>query len=178
MDKKIKTTVLDYAILGLIRDTPLTGYRIRKFFEETALGNYSSSPGTIYPALKRLEKNELVEKTIQEDSRKSHFQITSKGISILKEWFIKPLEKKEVEKNSEELLLRFAFMETLIDKESIINFLCSFRDLLKNYLNELQEYYDQESHNMPLHGRLAFQHGIDSNKVTLTWCKKVLSQIS
>ena len=64
-DTIIKPTLLDYAILGLIQDRPLSGYAIRKLFEETALGNYSSSPGTIYPALKRLQKLELISKIPQ-----------------------------------------------------------------------------------------------------------------
>ena len=34
----------------------MSGYDLRKVFEETALGNYSSSPGAIYPALSRLEQ--------------------------------------------------------------------------------------------------------------------------
>ena len=31
---------------------------------------------------------------------------------------------------------------------------------------------------MPLHGRLAFQYGIDSSKTTLKWCKKAIAQIT
>ena len=85
-----KPTLLDYAILGLIQDRPLSGYGIRKLFEETALGNYSSSPGTIYPALKRLQKFELVEKITQRRVTKTSFQITKKGVLVLKNWLIPP----------------------------------------------------------------------------------------
>ena len=57
-----KTTTLDYIILGLIQENALSGYRIRKTFEDTALGNFGGSPGTIYPALNRLEQNKLISK--------------------------------------------------------------------------------------------------------------------
>jgi len=189
MKKKeiIKPTLLDYAILGLIQDQPLSGYAIRKLFEETALGNYSSSPGTIYPALNRLQKFELVKKNAQGENGKTCFEqgengktcfeITTNGILILKNWFLKPIEKIEVVKKTDELLLRFGFMEALIEKEQRINFLTSFHDLLNVYIKELQAFYNKESNNMPLHGRLAFQYGIDSNKTTLKWCKKAISQL-
>mgnify|MGYP002281329162 CR=1 FL=1 len=179
MKKKesIKHTLLDYSILGLIQDQPLTGYAVRKLFEETALGNYSSSPGTIYPALKRLEKFELVKKNVQVKTGKTCFEITTNGILTLKNWFLKPVEKIEVEKKTDELLLRFGFMETLLDKNQRINFLTSFQNLLNTYIKELQAFYNKESNNMPLHGRLAFQFGIDSNKTTLKWCKKAISQL-
>ena len=173
----LKPTLLDYAILGLIQDQPLSGYAIRKLFEETGLGNYSSSPGTIYPALNRLQKFELVKKNEQSETAKTSFEITTKGILILQKWFLKPIEKIEVEKKTNELLLRFAFMENLVDKKQKINFLTSFRNLLNIYIKELQGYYNKESENMPLHGRLAFQYGIDSNKTTLKWCKNAISQL-
>ena len=174
----IKPTLLDYAILGLIQDQPLSGYAIRKLFEESALGNYSSSPGTIYPALNRLQKFELIKKIAQDKATKSCFEITINGIQILQKWFLKPVEKIEVEKKTHELLLRFGFMEALVNKKQKIIFLTSFRDLLNIYIKELQAYYSKESNNMPLHGRLAFQYGIDSNKTTLKWCKKAISQFA
>ena len=178
MKKDIKPTLLDFAILGLIQDQPLSGYGIRKVFEETAMGNYSNSPGTIYPAIKRLEKFELVQKVTQKDTAKTGFQITKKGLLQLKQWLIQPIEKKEVEKKTDELLLRFAFMETLVNKKQKIIFLHSFRDLLKTYIQDLQAYYDSESDQMPLHARLAFQHGIESNKTTLKWCKKTIKALT
>ena len=178
MKKDIKPTLLDFAILGLIQDQPLSGYGIRKVFEETAMGNYSNSPGTIYPAIKRLEKFELAEKVLQPDTAKTRIQITKKGLLRLKEWLIKPLEKKEVEKKIDELLLRFAFMENLVSKEQKIIFLRSFHDFLETYIRDLQTFYSQESIKMPLHGRLAFEHGIESNKTTLKWCKDTISALT
>ncbi|MBX2878146.1 MAG: PadR family transcriptional regulator, partial [Saprospiraceae bacterium] len=52
--KKTSPTRLDYAIMGLLIGGPLSGYQIRQIFETSEMGNYSSSPGSIYPALKRL----------------------------------------------------------------------------------------------------------------------------
>ncbi len=176
-NKIIKPTLLDYAILGLIQSQPLSGYAIRKLFEETALGSYSSSPGSIYPALNRLQKLELVKKNAQDKTVKTCFEITKNGIIILRKWVSKPIEKNEVEKKTEELLLRFVFMETLVDKEQKITFLTSFRDLLNIYVKELQAFYSKEYINMPLHARLAFQYGIDSNKTILKWSKKAISQL-
>jgi len=157
---------------------PFSGYAILKLFEQTAIGNFSSSPGTIYPALNRLQKFELVKKNIQDKNGKTCFEITTNGILILKNWFLKPVEKIDVVKKTDELVLRFSFMGTLIEKEQKINFLTSFRDLLNVYIKELQVFYNKESNNMPLHGTLAFQLGIDSNKANLKWCKKAISQLA
>ena len=174
----VKPTSMDYAILGLLQDRPLSGYAIRKMFEETALGNFSSSPGAIYPALKRLQKLNLVKKTTQAKTNKTSFKITTDGVLVLKKWLLKPIEKTEVKKNIDELLLRFAFMETLVDNKQKIDFLTSFSNLLNSYIKELQVFHNNASKSMPLHGRLAFQHGIDTNKTTLKWCKKAITLLT
>ncbi len=169
-----KPTLLDYAILGLIQNQPRSGYNIRKVFETTALGVYSSSPGTIYPALKRLQKNGLVKKITRKDTNKNEVQITQKGIQALKNWLLKPIEKRDVERSRDELLLRFAFMEELLTAHQKITFLESFHDLLKIYIKELKAYHDREAGNLPIHGRLSFEHGIATYQTTLRWCKTAL----
>src|SRR5690606_8869973 len=58
-------TTLEYALIGLIRECPRSGYELRKVFVETAMAGYSGSPGAIYPALRRLEADGLIEGTEQ-----------------------------------------------------------------------------------------------------------------
>jgi DNA-binding PadR family transcriptional regulator len=170
-------THLDFAILGLVHQSPLTGYEVRKVFETTALGNYSSSPGTIYPALKRLQKLKmLIQK--ESDSNRKLFFITGQGEKELTKWLIKPIEKDDIAKRIQIILLRFAFMEDLVEKDEKILFLQSFRDELKKYIKELKDYYQKEGKTMKLHGRLAFEHGIESYQMDLRWVQKTLRKIN
>ena len=171
----VKTTLLDYAILGLIHEEPRSGYNIRMVFETTAMGIFSSSPGSIYPALKRLEKNKLVGR---KESGKNHFHISLLGIEILSKWLVCPIEKVDIEKNRDELFLRFAFMENLLSKEQKLTFLKDFHAQLKAYIKELNAFHRMEGPNLPLHGRLSFEHGIASCKTTLKWCKNTIALIA
>lgn len=165
-----KTTTLDYIILGLIQQNPLSGYRIRKSFEETALGNFGGSPGTIYPALKRLEKNELISKQSIGDSSKSQYSITQDGLNLLRHWLGQLPSLPEIKKNQELLILKFAFMDPMIKREQQIEYLNSMKQGLENYLAELQDFFLAEKVNMPVTGRLAFEHGFLSYKATMDWC--------
>lgn len=175
---KIGPTSLDYAILGLVHQRPRSGYGIRKEFETTALGNYSSSPGAIYPALNRLQKLNLIIKGPIKGTKKDVFRCTQQGEDVLKEWFSKPLDLQDVAKKLDELLLRFGFMGELLDKEQALNFLKSLHHLLKEYIGELKAFHQGEHQNLPIHGRLAFEHGIASYKTTLSWCKKAILTLS
>ena len=59
MTQTTDISTLSLAILGLIAQEWQSGYDIRKAFATTPMGHFSSSPGAIYPALKRLEKGRL-----------------------------------------------------------------------------------------------------------------------
>jgi len=179
MNKNItqKITSLDYAILGLMYQEPQSGYGIRKLFETTAIGNYSSSPGAVYPALNRLQKLELVVKLPLENQKKEKFKCTSKGIESLKNWLLQPVEINDIAKNIDTLLLKFAFMDELLTKEQKLAFLASFQNKLKIYLEELKAFHSKEGANLPLNGRLAFEHGLASYTATYKWCKNSIVTI-
>ncbi|MCP4978080.1 MAG: PadR family transcriptional regulator [Maribacter sp.] len=175
--KQIKTTSLDYAILGLIQQEPLSGYGIRKQFETTAIGNYSSSPGAVYPALDRLQKLGLVVKSLLENQKKEKFRCTPKGIDTLKIWLLQPVEINDVAKNVDVLLLKFAFMDTLLTKEQKLEYLTSFQKQLKIYIEQLKAFHSEEGSSLPLNGRLAFEHGLAGYSTTYKWCKNAIAAI-
>lgn len=173
-DNSPKPTLIDHAILGLISARGMSGYGIRKVFETTAMGNYSSSPGTIYPALKRLQRLGLAEKRKSKKDGKNKFYITPRGKKIFKSWLTKPLSQNDVAKKLDEILLRFAFMDILPGKKPKALFLRSLSNLLGIYIEQLEKFRKKEYDNLPLLGRLSFEHGIESYKTTLKWCKKIL----
>src|SRR5260370_3518580 len=61
-------SLLAYALLGLLRQQPRSGYDLRKIFANTPMGTFSDSPGAIYPALQRLEKHGLVSSRVHASS--------------------------------------------------------------------------------------------------------------
>lgn len=56
MDKEIMKGSIDILILSIIEKHDTYGYEIAKSIKEKSEGLYSMGEGTLYPALKRLEK--------------------------------------------------------------------------------------------------------------------------
>ena len=157
------TSILGYALLGLIRQKSSSGYDLRKTFAETAMGNYSSSPGAIYPALERLESQGLIRGVVEETSglrRRRLYHLTPKGDAELKNWLARPIEHTDVMRGSQELMLRFSFMDQALGTDATIAFLISFQSALKSYLSELESYLRDNAPKMTLSGRLALECGI------------------
>ncbi len=69
MNENNNISTLSLAVLGLIVQRPRSGYDLRKVFSTTPMGHFSSSPGAIYPALIRIEKNGWVRGSI--DTKKA-----------------------------------------------------------------------------------------------------------
>jgi DNA-binding PadR family transcriptional regulator len=175
--KTERVTQLDYAILGLLKEVDRSGYEIRRIFELTAIGNYSSSPGSIYPALKRLLKTELLEVRSTTGSNKKKYRITRQGLSILKGWMMQPISLEDIKKRNKELLLRAAFMDGLVSHERILAFLESFHALTKEYVEELEQYLEVETTQLPLMGGIAFNHGVITYKANLEWCDQAIQTV-
>ena len=177
----MKYTNLDFAILGLLSQQPQTGYRIRKVFETTALGNFSSSPGSIYPAIKRLLKGDLVEAVPNKTpsgGTKDILQISENGTERLKEWLTQPIVVNDLMRNTNILYLRFAFMEDLLSKSEILQFLEAFLAVGTGYIKLLEDYHKNEAANMQLLPRLSFEHGIDMYKLHMKWCRSTIKVIN
>ena len=173
-------TCLDYAILWILRRRSLSGYEIRKIFETTNLGNFSSSPGTIYPALKRLQQLELIYPFVLprfSTSLKKKFSIRPIGINKLDEWLNKPIEGVDVSNNLQELLLRLAFIDILMNKDQIIRFMKSFIIEFKKYSKKLEVNNKLASQGLTVIGKLYIDNSLAMYKSQLSWAKKALKTI-
>ncbi|MEU7869660.1 PadR family transcriptional regulator [Dactylosporangium sp. NPDC049140] len=83
---------LRHALLGLLADTPQNGYDLTKRFEETLAGHaWNAGHSQIYPELKRMTADGLVE-VVDEGSRGSKvYGVTDAGRGELRRWMFSPL---------------------------------------------------------------------------------------
>lgn len=170
-------TNLGFALLGLVHQAPMSGYDLRKVFAETALGNYSSSPGAIYPALARLEKNGLVE--AEEDRTmslrpKKLYRPSAKGRRVFREWLSQEVTRHDVSRNLDEIMLRFAFHSILQSHEATFRFLEQAATHLEGYVDELKEQSKLFPANAPVHSRLALEAGIEQFRASARWARRAL----
>jgi len=80
-------------LLSLLAGEPMYGYQVVREIEKRSSGYFRLKEGTLYPALHRLERDELVEGswgTSPTGQNRRYYYITAKGLnrleSMLKEW--------------------------------------------------------------------------------------------
>lgn len=117
---------LDHALLGLLATTPRSGYELRKVFQTTPLGAYSDSPGSIYPALRKLERSGHLAGDAAEDGRgRRALRPTAKGRRALVAWVEAPIAADTLARDTGGVDLRLAFVSDVAPRR--------FRPLLEEY---------------------------------------------
>jgi DNA-binding PadR family transcriptional regulator len=91
---------LEYAMLGFLKFTPLSGYDMKKMFDASVKHFWSADQSQIYRTLARLTNDELIcSETIIQDSRPNSkvYHITEKGKEEFNKWItssITPVEPR------------------------------------------------------------------------------------
>lgn len=143
------------------------------------MGTFSDSPGAIYPALQRLEKQGLVRSQLQPSSgrrRRRIFRPTASGRRSFKAWQTKAISQDDVVHRMEELMLRFGFMDETAGPAQANRFLTSLTRELRRYVPSLRQYLKANARHMPLSGRLALESGVRSYEELLRWSRSSLAK--
>ena len=110
---------LELALVGLIRESPRSGYALRKAIAD--FPHFSDSPGAIYPALRRLRAGGLIEASGDATGRKTEvFRVTPAGRRALRAALEAPPTERE---SSTRQMLRFAFIDLELELDAIAAFL-------------------------------------------------------
>ncbi|MFP4267524.1 MAG: helix-turn-helix transcriptional regulator [Spirochaetaceae bacterium] len=128
---------LKYAVLGLLMESPHSGYEIKQEIERMMGDLWPISYGQLYPTLKKLADESWVTwKTLQGKKAKDKnvYSITPEGVQNFRRWLGK--EKKRIHHSiKDEFTLSFFFLD-MMEREK------AEKLLLKKY-EETKEYYEK-----------------------------------
>jgi len=171
-------SLLEFALLGLVHDhQPCCGYGLRKIFTETPMGRFSDSPGSIYPALARLERARLIRGRVENSTavrRRKVFRLTPSGRSELSRRLERPITQSDLPRGMPELALRFAFMESVLGRAECVRFLQSLAKELAAYIPSLRHHLEVEQTTNSLSASLAMESGVMSYECYLAWARRAI----
>lgn len=135
---------LKYAILGAISRAPKTGYDLMLEFNEELSHTWYASHSQIYPELKRLTKEGLIEYKVEiqgECLEKKVYTITEKGLKEFQKWVLEDVDVMSSPKDEFRLKIYYLdyfdsddVMQKLADcKEKHLKRMRKFEKALANY---------------------------------------------
>ena len=108
--------MLDLAVLGLLRVDPRHGYDLRRNLSD--LGFRRISFGSLYPALRRLEKRGLIA-ALRASGRRKSYRITAEGIDELDTLLHEEPETSEEDRRFSLRVAFFRYLEPAIRVRSL-----------------------------------------------------------
>ncbi len=171
-------TSIQFAVLGMTRFRPMTGYEIKQAYQKGPANFMPISFGQIYPVLAKLEREKMVRPDRQPGSRGSiRYSITSKGQEAVKQWLFSAGDAT----NYKELLLRI-FFASPAELPGLKGHLEAFRGREQSELRHFDDTRkwldDAQSGNphLPI-WKLIMEYGVMQNQFRVRWSEKALAFI-
>ncbi len=175
---------LTHAILGFLEYQPMTGYDLKKYFDQSVTHFWSATQSHIYKALENLEKEGLVESEIipQEGKpNRKQYQITAAGRAELRRWVTTPLP---LDIPREAWLIQIFFAHGITNEE-IANLFEKRIEDIRTYLTKCQIAQAHIDENYKQVGierlrelwQLTLDYGTDYYEHEIEWLEKTLTRV-
>jgi DNA-binding PadR family transcriptional regulator len=102
---------LRFALLALLGARPMTGYDLSKHFSQSVAHVWHAPDSQIYPELKRMERDGLLESVpVRWGAKgiKKEYHVTDAGLAAFREWINAPLE---IRRQRDPAYLKAAYLE-------------------------------------------------------------------
>lgn len=128
---------LKHAVLGVLEARPMSGYELTRFFESAARWVWTAPQSQIYPLLRKLEHEGLIEGNEHvrgEKLRRTEYSLTELGHRDLMQWLSTSHEEPNLR---DPLLLQVLYFEMLDPQDAVA--------VLRDHITVLEESIQQWS---------------------------------
>jgi DNA-binding PadR family transcriptional regulator len=173
-------TDFEHVLLGVIASEPRSGYGLKKMFSASPSSVYQPSPGTLYPALRRLEARGLLRAEKLSNGRRAQrmYHVTEAGHAIHVAWLSQPVVPATVGSDLGLHLMRFALMENCLPRPAVLAFLDDLAQALDAFVSGMERYLASGIQSGRPHAELAIEHGIAVHRASLEWTRSALAALS
>jgi len=167
--------VIELAILGLLKERPMHGYQLSRELADQLAGLWRVSFGSLYPTLRRLEREGAIEATPGDTGgrRKTIYRITPAGEQLFLELLQEsPTEGAQVEDTR--FRLRLAFFRYL-PPETRVRLLERRRANLQGRLAEIKQHLRAPAE-LDDYQRALMEHGRAAIEADVAWLTDLIQQ--
>jgi PadR family transcriptional regulator AphA len=169
-----KQTAVTPVVLGLLALGPRSGYDIKAVVDRSTRFFWAASYGQIYPELRRLEREGLIEGEDAPNGARGRrvYTLTASGRNALEDWLLGRSVTIELR---DESLLRLFFADAL-PREQALGLLEGRKRGHEEYLEVLRA-IDARPGTDPTFVDLVLRWGIDFNEWGARWCENQLKRL-
>lgn len=167
-------TVLEIAILGLLKERAMHGYELKKRLSYMLGHFWTISYGSLYPALKRMEKSGSIERaySVKEKTRNRNvYRVTPRGETSFMRMLTENVTVASLA-DTEKFDLRMAFFQYL-DPETRLRLLEMRRGLLEEQVEKFKVYRSTNK-DEDLYRTGLMRHKVSQVKSDIRWLDRLM----
>ncbi|MGO3792722.1 MAG: PadR family transcriptional regulator [Enterococcus gilvus] len=159
---------ISYVVLAMLIRSPLTGYELKRFLNLFWEAHHSQ----IYPTLKELRKQELIEIIDIPDGKRKIYDITPAGKELVKEWVF---TKSHAPSQKDEFLAK-VFTISALDRDTSKFLIMERKQYFHEQVNDYSKVLaslddlDEEERRKNFGRELILERKIRLSKEELAWC--------
>jgi len=164
-------------ILGILSEGPMSGYEIKRFFRDIIKNFWNVSDGQLYPTLRKMHEEGLIEKRVVEQeftANKNVYSITQQGGERFKKWLCESVTKFEELK--EPFVMKLFFFHKL-SKAEVLRHLHEQFELHSKILDEFRLMRDTYEDRVTAYQRLIGDVGVLYIEVRLIWIGRLIELV-
>jgi DNA-binding PadR family transcriptional regulator len=167
--------VIELAVLGLLKERPMHGYQLSRELGESLGGLWRVSYGSLYPTLRRLERDGAIESEAGDERgarRKKVYRITPTGERL----FLELLQEAPQDTQTEDarFRMRLAFFRYL-PPETRIKLLERRRQALQQRLTRITESLAAGRTGADDYGRALIEHNRTTTEADIAWLERLIA---
>jgi DNA-binding PadR family transcriptional regulator len=167
--------LLELAILGLLKERPMHGYELKKRLSYMLGHFWTVSYGSLYPAIKRLEKSGSIERAYSVKEKTRHrnvYRITQRGEAEFMRMLTSDLSDASLA-DPEKFDVRMAFFQYL-EPETRLALLETRRKLLEEQVAKFKAYKSSNG-DEDQYRRGLLSHKVEIAKSDIRWLDRLMA---
>ena len=185
---------LKYALLALLTSGPMTGYEISRRFQSSVGHVWHAPDSQIYPELRKMEAEGLVEAESVDDPRgeKRFYRPTDAGLTAFRAWMDSPL-KYAMDRDPAHLRAAyFEWADPVAASRAMLEHISRYEDLRAQWQEQIDQIDDgsspvlgrrlegkdeAERRRISAYKRFAYEGLLDRADAEITWARRGLRLI-
>lgn len=165
---------LEGAVLGVVaQHGPLTPYAVRQEFARSPNPHWTASAGSIYPLLRRLERQRFVSARAHATGarRGQKYSLTAAGRKLLRTWILEAQDEK-IASTSDLLRLRVHFLAALSPAERV-RFIDTALATMRREVTKISAFCRKKEKAGDLFDHIATRGTVLMTRARLAWLREV-----
>jgi len=177
VEGKVRVMSLRHAVLGLLAESPASGYDLMKLFNASLASVWPATQSQVYGELTKLTTAGLVEVAAHGPRGRKEYAITGDGLAELRHWLTE-VEPSGPQRHDGLLRVFFLGIVTPLEAQTFLLHQAERAARTRATLEHLEETAEWDEEMISVYGRIALEYGLRISAMQEEWARWAADEVT